>query len=201
VKEYHMKAPSELLEGCIGSIPRGYALDMGGGTGEAALWLAKRGFEVDFIERDPEVYRTWKETLVEKNIILHPVDVREFGFEESKYALVYASAILHFLKPTDLWSLVDRMVSSIISGGYLLAEVFTTDDPGYEELIETGALQVEPNTFALSSSGDVIHYFAPGELSRTFSSLKILAYEENRRIDPEIPGEYRAGASLLARKI
>lgn len=195
-----MKAPSELLEGWINDIPMGYALDMGAGTGEVAIWLTKKGFKVDAVERDPEVSRLLNETLSEYGVVLYPVDICDYAFPENKYSLVYASAVLHFLRPTDLWPLVDRMVASMAPGGYLLAEVFTTDDPGYETMREAGAQQVEPNTYALASSEDVIHYFATKELSRIFSSLNILAYEETRRIDPEAPGEYRSGATLVGRK-
>jgi tellurite methyltransferase len=195
-----LKAPSELLEGWIDDIPVGYALDMGAGTGEASAWLAQKGFKVDAVERDPEVPRLLNENLSEYGVVLHPVDIRDYAFPENKYSLIYASAILHFLRPTDLWPLADRMIASLAPGGYLLAEVFTTDDPGYETMREAGAQQVEPNTYALASSEDVIHYFAPKELSWTFSSLDILAYEETRRIDPGNLGEYRSGASIVARK-
>lgn len=195
-----MRAPSELIETWIDDIPVGCALDMGAGNGEAAIWLAQKGFKVDAVERDPEALRLSYETLMEYGIALYPVDIRDYKFPENKYCLIYASAILHFLRPTDLWLLADRMIASMAPGGYLLAEVFTTDDPGYGTMREAGATQVEPNTYTLASSEDVIHYFTPKELSRTFSSLDVLAYEETRRIDPETPGEYRSGATLVGRK-
>ena len=61
-------------------------------------------------------------------------------------------------------------------------------------------MQIEPNTFTMPSSEDVIHYFAPGELQRTFSTMDVLFYKEMRRRDLEDPIGYRAGASLVALK-
>jgi SAM-dependent methyltransferase len=194
------KSPSELLEGWIERIPLGHALDLGAGTGEASLWLAERGFKVDAVERDPETFRVLREACMGMEIVTHPVDVREVMLPQEKYSLILASAILHFIKPTDLWALADWIVIALAPGGFLIAEALTTDDPGYGALRDSGAMQIEPNTFATSSSEDVIHYFAPGELQRTFSTLDVLLYEEMRRRDLADPVGYRAGASLVALK-
>jgi SAM-dependent methyltransferase len=194
------KSPSELLEGWIERIPLGHALDLGAGTGEASLWLAERGFKVDAVEWDPETYRILREACVGLEIVTHHVDVRELMLPPGKYSLILASAILHFIKPTDLWTLADWIVTALAPGGFLIVEALTMDDPGYGALRDSGAMQIEPNTFAMSSSGDVIHYFAPGELQRTFSTLDVLLYEETRRRDLADPVGYRAGASLVALK-
>jgi SAM-dependent methyltransferase len=194
------QTPSELLESWIEQIPLGHALDLGAGDGRATLWLAECGFKVDVVERDPEACERLGEACKGLSVDIQPVDILEFVFPQGKYSLILASAILHFIKPTDLWTIADPIAASLTSGGFLIAEVLTTDDPGYESLCDSGQAQIEPNTFQLSSPDDVIHYFEPHELCRTFFSLEALFYEESRRRDYSDPVGYRAGASLVACK-
>ena len=193
-------APSDLLRQWINHIPRGHALDIGAGEGDVSAWLAREGFKVDAIEQAPDVCLRLKDACKGLDISIHPRDVREYDFHEGVYSLVYAGAILHFVKPTDLWYLADRIVSSLVYGGFFIAEVFTTDDPGYEVLRSSGAEEIEPNTFITSAFDEPIHYFMPGELTRTFSSLIIQAYEEARYLDPEDSVGFRSGASIVAKR-
>jgi SAM-dependent methyltransferase len=192
--------PSDLLRGWIDHVPHGYALDVGAGEGEVSIWLARQGFKVDGIEQDPEVCKRLREACKELDINIHRVSIMDFVFIEVRYSLVHAGAVLHFLKPTDLWVVADKMVSSMVPGGFLVAEVFTTDDPGYDELRNSRAEEIEPNTFVSSTFDDPIHYFESGELARTCASLEIKDYEEARFLDPKDPEGYRAGASIVARR-
>jgi len=111
-----------------------------------------------------------------------------------------AQAVLHFLRPTQLWLLADRLVATLKPGGLLLADVFTTDDPGYLALKETGTIEIEPNTFEAPEPVGLIHYFAPGELRRIFALLEVLEYDESRRADPRSDDGFRAGAHLVAKR-
>jgi tellurite methyltransferase len=200
MKGQRLMPPSELLESWLERVPLGRALDLGAGDGEATFWLAESGFKVDAVERDLEAYKRLSEACIGLDVDIHPNDVLDFVFPQGKYNLILASAVLHFIRPTDLWSLADRIVAALTNGGFLIAEALTTDDPGYDVLRDSGVEQIEPNTFMMPSSEDVIHYFAPDELRRTFSTLEVLLYEERRRRDVEDPIGFRAGASLVACK-
>jgi trans-aconitate methyltransferase len=193
--------PSDFLRQRIDNIPKGRALDIGAGEGELSIWLAQKGFQVDAIESDPDACSRLEARSKGLIVTIHSMDVRDYSFPEGEYSLVYAGAILHFLKPTDLWVLADRIVLSLVQGGFFIAQVFTTDDPGYEELRDSGAEEIEPNTFISAVLEEPIHYFMPGELARTFSALKIQAYEESRIVDPADPVGFRSGASIVARKV
>ncbi len=191
---------SSLLETWWQHAAVGRALDLGAGEGQQARWLAARGFRVDALERDPGLIAALGEQ--SRDLTIHPIagDVRTFQPPREEYDLIVASAVLHFLRPTELWPLVDRLEAALKEGGLLIAEVFTTEDPGYAALRSSGAQEVEPNTFIAPEPVGVIHFFALGELERLFAHLLVLDYEESRRLDAEAEEGYRAGASLVARR-
>ncbi len=195
-----MEAPNDLLERWITSAPLGRALDLGAGDGAAAAWLADRGYAVDAVDRSPEAAAALQRQAVGRTIHVHRDDLRSLSLQAHSYAVIHAAAVLHFLRPTELWTLVEPLIGSLAPEGLLLAEVFTTDDPGFEALRSAGAEEVEPNTFLAPDPIGLIHYFEPGELRRVFAGLKILEYEEYRLLDPSPEAGYRAGASLVGRR-
>ena len=48
------RAPDPLLEAWLGGQSGGRALDLGTGSGATARWLARRGFRVEAVDRDPQ---------------------------------------------------------------------------------------------------------------------------------------------------
>jgi len=193
-------APSQALLDWIDHAPLGHALDLGAGEGETARWLVERGFTVEAIERNELAFGRLVQRSRGLAVRPYNLDLADFHPSPNSYSLVVASAVLHFLRPTDLWPLADRLLASLLHGGLLIAEAFTTDDPGRKALSEAGAPQVEPNTYLAPEPIGLIHYFAAGELRRVFAGLEILEYEESRRLDPESDEGYRAGALLVGRK-
>lgn len=191
---------SENMETVLEILPEGPVLDLGAGDGELAIWLARRGFTVDAVENDAGVYARLAEASAGTTVHPHLADLMDFPLAEESYALIIAQAALHFLRPTQLWVLADRLIQALVPGGVLFAEVFTTDDPGYEALRESGAREIEPNTFVAHDSIGIIHYFAPNELRRTFSALEILEYDASRRLDPDSEAGFLAGATLVGRR-
>lgn len=190
----------DLLNEWIDSVPVGRALDLGAGAGEAALWVASHGFDVDAVEKDPEVFAQLSSYVAGTTVVPHLIDLMEFPLPQETYQLIIALASLHFLRPTDLWSLADCINQALTPGGVFAAEVFTIDDPGFRALQEINAVQIEPNTFIAPEPVGLIHYFEPGELRSVFSALEVLVYEESRRIDESSVNGYRSGAALLAKR-
>jgi len=188
------------LQNWLDEITGGHALDLGAGEGENALWLAERGFTVDAVERNPEIFGRLVEACAGTIVNPHLFDITEFPFSPTSYSLIVAQAVLHFLRPTQLWTLADRLVEGLTPGGILLAEVFTTDDPGCMALKESGATEIEPNTFLAPEPVGLIHYFAAGELRRVFAPLEVLEYDESRRADPRSEDGFHAGAHLVAKR-
>lgn len=191
---------SEIFEKVLDILPDGPALDLGAGGGELALWLGGCGFTVDAVERDESAYERLAAASAGTTVRPHLADLLSFPMPAQFYALIAAQAVLHFLRPTQLWPLADSLIDALVPGGVLVAEVLTTDDPGYEALRRSGARELEPNTFEAHDPIGVIHYFAPGELRRTFAALEILEYDQSRRLDLESEPAFRAGATLVGRK-
>lgn len=189
------------LQKWLNNISVGRALDLGAGEGETALWLAEYGFTVDAVERDLRVNKRLKRVCANSSVILHRVDLHAFPLTAATYNLIIAQAVLHFIRPTQLWPLADRIVEALVPGGLLVAEVFTIDDPGFAALKQSGAPEFEPNTFEAPQPIGLIHYFAPGELRRIFAHLEILEYEESRQVDPQSEYGFRAGAHLVAKRL
>jgi tellurite methyltransferase len=193
-------APSEALETWIDHVSKGRALDLGAGDGETSAWLAERGFRVDAVEYNPDRVHALHQRIRGLPVYLHPIHIMQFRPAQAAYSLVVAAAVLHFLAPTDLRLLADRIRKALAEGGILIAEAFTTDDPGYAVLRAENVREIEPNTFEAAPVIGLIHYFEPGELRDLFTGLNALEYVEDRRSDPASPEGYRSGALLVAQR-
>lgn len=192
--------PNDLLSRWIHRLPLGRALDLGAGSGGTAHWLAEQGFQVDAVEMDPARFMILSASCQQDNPRPHHADIAHFQMAAEHYSLILAQAVLHFLRPAQANRVAARIIDALIPGGFLVAEVFTTDDPEYLDLLRLTADPLGAHTFRVSESGDVIHYFEPEELKGLFSSLEILEYDLARRIAPQSRAGYRSGASLVARK-
>lgn len=193
-------APYELLNRWIHRADVGRALDLGAGEGAVATLLSNFAYEVVAVEADRATFQHLQMATAGTDIQCVFSDLQEFPFESDAHSLITAFGVLHFLRPTDLWTIADHIVRSLVPGGLFLCEVFTTDDPEFDQLKLRGAEMIEPNTFQLASPPSQIHYFEAGELVRVFSELEILEYDEYRRIDPTSEDGFRAGAALVAKK-
>jgi trans-aconitate methyltransferase len=194
-------APDELLEEFIDEIPVGRALELGMGEGYDAVWLAERGFEVIGVDVSATAVGIARRLAYERGVALdaHVADIREFEIEPESCALILASAVLHFLLPDEIADVADRIKAGLQLGGFVIAHVFTVDDPGYEALREQGASPVAERTFLVSDLESPLHYFAPGELRSLFDELDILYYVEERHLDTSHgDSHYHAGAFLVA---
>lgn len=187
-----LSAPTDLLARWTAEAPAGRALDLGAGFAESARWLAAQGFRVEAVDQRP--------IPAAAGVTAHLADLRSFPLGSQRYALINAAAVLHFLRPSELPTLAERLQTALVPGGVLLAEVFTTDDPGLHACRQAGLQAVERDTYLFADEAFLIHYFAPGELRHLFPRLELLAYEEYRQADPDDPAGYRAGAALAARR-
>src|SRR3989304_7312818 len=97
--------PRQALLDWIDHAPLGHALDLGAGEGETARWLVERGFTVEAIERNELAFGRLVQRSRGLAVRPYNLDLADFHPPPHTYSLVVASAVLHFLRPTDLWPL------------------------------------------------------------------------------------------------
>ncbi len=202
-KCYWGTEPDEALEEHIGLIPVGRALDLGVGEGRNALWLAGRGFDVEGIDSSEAAVRKFLDLAEQAGLTVQgtAADLRQFPIPLETYKLILSTATLHFLRPTDLWVVIDKIKQGLAPGGVAYLTAFTTDDPGFGRHRENGTPEVEPNTFWLERFNTPLHYFEPGELKRLFHDFELLHYVEERTLDTSHDEpHYHSGATLIARR-
>lgn len=191
---------SDFLKTWSTKAPAGWALDIGAGVGNNARWLAARGFEVDAVESHPRQIEVLQQAAKGTGIRVHGTDILAFDLEPERYSLIAALAVFHFLTPSQLKPLAQRIQASLSPGGVLLAQAFTVDDPGFERARESRLVEIETNTFVVDPPVNVIHYFDRNELPELFSNLEVVHYSLERVIAPGSDAGYRSGAALVAQK-
>lgn len=192
--------PDWLLD-WIDRVPPGRALDVGAGEGEVTRWLVQRGYHVDALEPRADLADQLRRTTRGEKVSVVESELQTWDVPRAAYALVIAAAVLHFLPPNELRDAADRLGLALQPGGYLMAEVLTTDDPSLEIYQQSSVAPVAENTYPLQDRSGYIHYFAPGELKRLFNQLESLEFEESRRRTVDHDGwAYRSGALLVARQ-
>lgn len=96
----------------------GVALDLAGGLGRHALWLAKRGWQVTVIDVSQVAIGKLNQSALELNIKLNLLvgDASEWGVEPKQFGLI----VLFYHTDRDLFP---KMVSALKPGGLLLCKL------------------------------------------------------------------------------
>jgi 2-polyprenyl-3-methyl-5-hydroxy-6-metoxy-1,4-benzoquinol methylase len=116
--------PNGHLVAQAAELPAGAALDVGGGEGADAIWLAERGWRVTAVDVSAVALERGAQhaaeagTEVAAQIAWHHEDVRTWAPEPSSYDLV--SAQFMHLTPADRTSLIGRLAAAVAPGGTLL---------------------------------------------------------------------------------
>ena len=146
-------SPFSLLEQMIERLPRGRALDVACGAGRNALFLAAHGYEVEAVDGSPEALRLAEEQARARALAVRwtEADLDDYVPPQTGYAVIVNCFYLN--RP-----LLSRLAAALADGGYIFVEQHLRTPlpiPGNREW------RLEPN-----------------ELLRTFSSLRIVHYEE-----------------------
>jgi len=170
-----------LLRSCerfLAGIQPGSALDVGGGAGRQAIWLAQQGWHVELVDvsdvglrlAEENAERTLGKTRARELISRRQADlssVRDLGREQ------YDLVIVFFFLRRELFPALARALKP---GGTLIYRTYTIAQLGFER-----------------GPRDPRFLLEPGELREAFAALRILHYEETARD--------KAVAELVARKI
>lgn len=120
---FFTEAPNEDLVEWVerGLIGPGRALELGCGNGRNAVYLARRGFEVDAVDLSPEVI-AWARELVAAHgvsVNLACASVFELPVEPGAYDFVYDSGCLHHVPPHRRLQYTALVERALRPGGHL----------------------------------------------------------------------------------
>ncbi|HEY6005604.1 MAG TPA: class I SAM-dependent methyltransferase [Anaeromyxobacter sp.] len=134
--------PSPFVVGLDGVLPRrGRAIDVGGGTGRHALWLARRGLEVTLADVSDVALGITADAARREGLPLATleIDLEEAPFPAGPWDVVVCTYFLH--RP-----LFDAFPSALAPGGWLVFAHATRTNlernprPGPRHLLEDGEI-------------------------------------------------------------
>ena len=190
----------ELLKKYKNIVPIGNAIDIGCAGGAVTLYLSSLGFNCTGIDIElAENLKTNKDIkFIEQNIF-------DFNFSKNFYSLITSYNVLHYFSRKEKYNLLDRILSSVSSNGYLFITSFTTKDGGYTRKQEMGFEEVELNTLYDKEKKKTSSYFSKNELKKWAidKELNMVYYEENIVNDNHSPlGIHQHGiVELICKKL
>lgn len=133
---YSDKPDPELIRALVG-VPRGKAVDIGGGQGRHALALAALGFEVLLVDSAQTGLHQASQAAIEKGLNLHVLNVDLGKWEpEEPFGVAVGSLLFHIPPKKVSLRIAQRVGQSLEPGG-----LFYFSFPGYDK--ETQALAEE----------------------------------------------------------
>jgi tellurite methyltransferase len=158
MKEYQI-IPSDIVTESLKYLKSGKVLDLGCGTGENAVFLSQKGFDVlaidiseNFIsdlDKLCKIYNVKVESAVQ--------DITQFDFN-GKWDLILSDFVFHFLEKRDIDIVIKKMKDSTNPEGINSISVLTESNP----------------------NKGFVHMFAEGELKEYYSDWNVLFYKEEK---------------------
>jgi tellurite methyltransferase len=166
------KDPAKFLVDHMDRLPKGRALDIAVGEGRNAVYLAKKGFQVEGVDISVVGLRKAKKLAEENGVSVQTInaDLNKYKIKPAAYAVILN---FYYLQR----SLIPQIIGGLKKGGVVVFETHTV-----EHLKNPG-----------TSGWEKEYLLEPGELKKAFAGLEILHYSE--RNDGK-----NAVASLIARK-
>lgn len=140
--------PTHFIRENIDRLTKPSALDLGGGDGKNALFLAQQGFFVHVVDPSEEARERCltqaDEVGVSGNISFTCADIRTF-IPTQKYSTILCTWVLHYLSPEEGRNVIEHMQKWTEQGGTNILIAYTTNgaltDPEHCYLEEEEALE------------------------------------------------------------
>jgi tellurite methyltransferase len=138
----------------------GGALDLAGGAGRHAIWLAKQGWEVTLIDISEVAIEQARQRAGRFAFRMHPVvdDLTHFKASQTRFEGAFEVVMSFFYLERTIFS---EIVNALRPGGLL---IYRTNTLAQAELVDG------PKSPA--------HLLAPGELLSLAAGLRVLHYQE-----------------------
>jgi len=174
--------PNPVLEKFIKSFPKGKALDLGAGQGRNSIFLAKKGFKVEAIDKDYKSLEICSNSAKNKKLKIKIIksDIRKFDFKKNKYSLVVSVASLDFLKKKEIEIIIKKIRESLIKNGIIFLFVFSVKDPLYKKIKKIELKEIEENTFYLPKYKTYRHFFTKKEIHEILQEFKIIHLKQKK---------------------
>lgn len=159
-------------------------LDLGCGTGNDALYLTQKGFDVLAVDFSTEALK-----YVEKHISAAKtklVDIsKKLPFDDGQFQVIVADLSLHYFDNKTTIQIMNELKRVLCDGGYLLARVNSTQDVNYGagqgEKLEDNFYLIEGYGKRFFDAADVKKYFSiVGDVK--FKQAEMLRYEKPKRL-------------------
>jgi len=166
------KEPASFLVRNVGKLPKGRALDIAMGEGRNAVYLGKKGFQVEGVDISSVGLLKAQKLAAQNGVKIKVInaDLNKYKIQENAYKVILN---INYLQR----SLFPQIIAGLQKGGVLVFESYTM-----EHLKNPGGKKMEKDWL-----------LEPGELKKAFAQLEILHYSET-------DDGKEAVASLLARK-
>lgn len=166
------KEPAEFVKKNVSRLPLGRVLDIAMGEGRNAVFLAKKGFEVEGVDFSPAALRKARRLAREHRVTIKTInaDLLKYEIKQNYYDVILN---IEFLER----SLIPKIKKGLKEGGVIVFENHTV------EQIKNKGGQSIPRNFLLNR----------GELKALFSDFEIILYRE-------VNDGKNAMAQLIARK-
>lgn len=191
--------PEAALLKFLPAVPKGRALDVGAGLGQNAVFLARQGFAVEALERDPEMARRLREKAAKDGLGVKVIEssIESLELPERKYSLIIAAWVFQFVSPENTLRVLKKLEMALAPGGFLYIGTFSVLDGGFvnakERLPGHGNSVRHPN-------GLVMRYFEPGELEKELAHLEDVVTASGTRRDYSHGEPHTHGFIELVRK-
>jgi 2-polyprenyl-3-methyl-5-hydroxy-6-metoxy-1,4-benzoquinol methylase len=138
----------------------GIALDVAGGVGRHAIWLAQRGWRVKLVDISEAGVKQAEENAKQTGTAsLITTEVRDLNTNQDLGREQYDLVIVFFFLQRELFP---ALIAALKHGGILIYKTYTT----------------EQQRFRNSGPSHPMFLLEPNELLRTFSSMRVLHYHE-----------------------
>jgi 2-polyprenyl-3-methyl-5-hydroxy-6-metoxy-1,4-benzoquinol methylase len=165
--------PAELVEVVENKLvaPPARTLDVGSGTGNYSIWLAKQGFRVTGVEFSGKAVAIAKERATRHAVSVHFIhaDARELTkvLAGETFDFIFDYSLLHHIAPPDFEAYAAQFPELLIPEGKLLLVCYSEKD-------EDAASKQS----ATGKYGNTMYYRTADEIRKVYRGLKEFSYKE-----------------------
>jgi len=141
---YYGLTPNQIVVDALHHIRTGKVLDIGGGEGRDALFLAGKAFDVTLLDKSVEGLKKARRYAKNSNLKLKTKMIEIDNLKISgKYDLIVCNNVLQFLTPKNRTGLIQKMKAHTVKNGLNVVSAFTVKNPNkkFESLLKKNELK------------------------------------------------------------